>query len=124
MVCATKFAVRRDPTMNSSSARDRAVTAAIFGLAAAAWFGWAQQSPPVGWSIPLAVGSVAGLAMMAGGILLVLRRRRGPSAMADPRVRRLYNVTVAVEVVACFVGALVLGRAAHQSYIPAWVLFV
>jgi hypothetical protein len=110
--------------MNGYDARDRAVTAAIFGLAAAAWFGWAQESPPAGWSIPLEVGSLASLVIMVGGGFLVIRHRHGPTAMADPRVRRLYHLTVAVEGVACLVGAIGLGRSGHQAYISAWVLFV
>lgn len=110
--------------MSKYSARDRAVTGAIFGLAAAAWFSWGQESPPAGWSIPLTVGSLASLAIMIGGGLLALRHRHGWTALADPRVRRLYHLTVMVEVVACLVGAIGLGRAGQQAYISAWVLFI
>lgn len=110
--------------MSSDTARDRAVSGVIFGIAASAWFGWAQASPPTGWPVPLAVGSIASLVIVVGGVLLALRHRHGPSAMADPRVRRGYNVTVAVEVVACVAGAIVLGRIGHPAYISAWILFV
>src|SRR5215475_1314807 len=104
--------------MKSYSARDGATSGAIFGLAGAAWFGWAQASPPVGWSIPLAVGSVACLVLMIGCGMLVHRRRQGQTAFAESRVRRLYYLTIAVEVVACLAGAIGLSRTGQQAYIP------
>jgi hypothetical protein len=110
--------------MKTHNARDSAVTGAIFGLAGAAWFGWAQASPPAGWSIGLTVGSIASLLIMVGCGLLALRHRRGQTAMADPRVRRGYNLTVAAEAVACLAGAAALGSAGRPAYIPAWVLLV
>jgi len=110
--------------MKRYQARDGAVTGAICGLAGAAWFGWADQSPPAGWSIPLSGAAVASLVLMVACGLLVVRHRHGPTAMADPGVRRRYLLIVAVEVVACVVGAVVLGRAGQQVYLPAWILFV
>jgi hypothetical protein len=42
-------------------AQDLAVTAAIFGVAAFVWFGWAQEAPPARWRLPLGLGSLLGL---------------------------------------------------------------
>ncbi|MEY9213032.1 hypothetical protein NI17_002770 [Thermobifida halotolerans] len=40
--------------------RGGAMAAAVPAFSASAWFGWAQERPPAGWKIPLAVGSVGG----------------------------------------------------------------
>jgi hypothetical protein len=105
-------------------ARDHAVTALIFGVAAFAWFGWGQAQPPAGWTIPLSVGSAAGavVAVLAG--IRLSRLRSGPSAMEDPRVRRGYFRTVGAEVVAIAVGCVVLTATGQALYIAAWVLLV
>src|SRR5262245_59956716 len=103
--------------MKTRNARDLAVTGAIYGLAGSAWFGWAQASPPAGWSIVLTVGSIASLLVMVGCGVLVLRHRHGRSAMADPRVRRGYYLTVGAETAACLVGAAGLGAAGLPAYI-------
>ena len=51
-----------------ATARDLAVNAAVLGVAAMVWFGWAQEAPPAGWSVPLGIGSVLGvlIAFLAG----------------------------------------------------------
>jgi uncharacterized Tic20 family protein len=104
--------------------RDRAATALVLGVAASAWFGWAQESPPSGWGWFLVAGSVgAALVAVVGGIT-TWRHRRGPSVMSDATARRTYNLTVAVEVVAILAGVVVLALAGASSYLAAWILFV
>src|SRR5690242_3999000 len=107
-----------------SQARDRAVTALILGIAAAAWFGWGHVGAPDTWQIPLDVGSIAGLALAVAAGLYGWRRRRDPSAMNDPRVRRGYFLTVGAEVVAIAAGSWILGGTGHPDYLAAWILFV
>lgn len=109
----------RQPT-----ARDLAVNAAILGVAAMAWFGWAQEAPPAGWSIPLGIGSAVGvlIAVLAG--VSAWRSRHSGSAMADASGRRTYYWAVGVEAAAIVVGAVVLTSTGQSAYISPWVLFV
>ena len=65
--------------------RDLVMTAAIFGVAAFVWSGWAQERPPRGvlWRVVLAVLGVAGLAVAGFALALVsyaLQERR-PAAV-------------------------------------------
>ncbi|HEY7433277.1 MAG TPA: hypothetical protein VH641_21365 [Streptosporangiaceae bacterium] len=105
-------------------ARDQAVTALIFGVAAFAWFGWGQAQPPAGWSVPLTVGSVASAvaAVLAG--LMLFRLRSGGAAMADPFVRRRYFIIVGAEVLAIVLGVAGLGVSGYGAYLPAWILLI
>lgn len=53
--------------------RDLVMTAAIFGVAAFIWSGWAQERPPHWvWRIVLAVMSLAGIAMAAINIPIAI----------------------------------------------------
>jgi hypothetical protein len=44
--------------MGAEFLRDAAMTAAVLGFFASAWFGWAQDDPPRSWRRPLVAGSV------------------------------------------------------------------
>jgi hypothetical protein len=117
--------VARPPArVTTGSARDRAVTGLILGVAGTAWFGWAHEGPPAGWSVPLDVGSFAGPAVAVACGVLVWRRRDEPSAMDDPGTRRRYLLIVAIEVLAILVGVAALNLTGHPAYLSAWVLFV
>src|SRR3954464_6382428 len=105
-------------------ARDRAVTALILGIAAAAWFGWGHEGPPRGWSIPLDIGSFGSLAIAVVCGVLVWRLRRGPSAMDEPATRRRYFWIVGIETAAIRAGVVGLNLAGRPGYLSAWVLFV
>ena len=50
--------------------RDLVMTAAIFGVAAFAWSGWAQERPPAGWvsRAALAMLGLVGIVMAAVAI--------------------------------------------------------
>ena len=109
-------------TRAEATSGDLAVTALILGIAAVLWFGWGQADPPSGWSLPLNVGTFAAIAVALGAGGVVARFHRGATAMADPRVRRGYGITVGVEVAACGLGAAGLGLAGHSAYIAPWIL--
>ncbi len=111
------------PTM-TAAARDRAVNGLVLGFAGAMWLSWAQQGPPAGWPLPLAVGSGIGLLVAVLGGVLAWRRRHGASAMSDPRGRRTYNRTVGIESAAIAAGSTALGITGHSAYIAVWILFV
>jgi hypothetical protein len=117
-------AVTATRTRAGATPRDLAVTALILGIAAVLWFGWGQAEPPSGWSLPLNVGTFAAIAVALGAGGVVARFHRGATAMADPRVRRGYGITVGVEVAACGLGAAGLGLAGHSAYIAPWILLV
>lgn len=104
--------------------RDLATTALILGVAGFAWFGWAQAGPPAGWSVPLGIGSAAGLAVALAGGVLSWRLRSGAAAMHDPRRRSGYWRVVAFEVIAIVVGVIALEVAGRTAYLPAWILLI
>lgn len=105
--------------------RGEVIGAAVLALAGIAWFGWAQAGPPSSWVPYLAAGSmVSGLLLVALVVLLVRRRTTTGSPMADPRVRRGYWLTVAVEVVLIVAGNLLLAAVGRPDYDAAWTLFV
>lgn len=108
----------------NATRRDRATSALILGVAAMAWFGWSQEGPPAGWVLPLRVGSGFGLLVAALAAIVVWRCRHGASAMADPRVRRVYYRVIGIEVAAIAVGATALGIIGRSSYLAPWTLFV
>jgi hypothetical protein len=100
------------------------VTALILGVAAMMWFGWGQAQPPAGWALPLDIGTLVAIAVAGGAGAIVARFRGGATAMADPRVRRGYGITVGIEVAACGLGAAGLGLAGRSAYTAPWILLV
>jgi hypothetical protein len=108
----------------TGAGRDRAVTGLILGIAGAAWFGWGQEGPPAGWSVPLDIGTFASLAVAAACGVLVWLRRGGPSAMNEPETRRRYFWIVGIEVGAILVGVALLAVIGRSAYLSAWILFV
>lgn len=105
--------------------RGEVIGAAVLALAGIAWFGWAQDDPPSSWVPYLAAGSVvSGLLLLALVGLLARRRTTSGSPMADPRVRRGYWVTVAIEVVLIIGGNLLLAAVGQPGYVAPWTLFI
>ncbi|GAA0260867.1 hypothetical protein [Cryptosporangium japonicum] len=103
--------------------RGRGVAAVIEGFFGAMWFAWATSSAP-GWLLPVLIaGAVAGLAVVVLGVVLARRSPSGSSPMADPAVRKRYNIIVAVEFGLIFAGAAVLGQVA-EGYIAAWIALI
>jgi hypothetical protein len=109
---------------SAGSERDLAATALILGFAAVAWFGWGQAQPPAGWSVPLAIGSAAGLAVAVAAGLTARRYRMGQLSMNDARIRRAYRRVVVTEVILCALGAVGLGLSGQSGYVAAWILLV
>jgi hypothetical protein len=105
--------------------RGEVIGAAVLAFAGGAWFGWAQDDPPRSWVPYLAAGSVVSVLCWVALVGLVVRRRTTTgSGMADPRVRRGYWMTVAVEVALIVGGNLLLAAVGHPDYDAAWTLFV
>lgn len=105
--------------------RGEVIGAAVLAFAGIAWFGWAQADPPASWVPYLVAGSaLSALALVALVWLLMQRRATTGAPMADPRIRRGYWVTVAVEVVLIAGGNLLLAAVGNAAYQAAWTLFV
>ncbi len=117
-------AERTDISTVGTPARDLAITGLILGVAGSMWFGWGREDPPSGWSVPLLVGSLAGLCVAVVGGLLVWRLRSGRSAMEDARIRRRWRQIVGLEVVLIVLGNVLLGTSGRPEYAAAWTLFV
>lgn len=103
--------------------RDAAATAAIFGLFASAWFGWAQEDPPSRWRAWLIAGSVTGLVTALAGGLLTWRLWDGDTVF-DANTSRAFGVVVGLEVALAVVGVVVLAILHKQDLSAAWVAFV
>jgi hypothetical protein len=109
--------------MTSPFVRDAAMTAAIFGFASAAWFGWAQENPPPRWRPWLIAGSVVGLLVaVAGGIRGWQNWSSGTAFDAD--TSPIFGVIVAIEVVLAGGGAILLSRRGRRELIAPWVALI
>jgi hypothetical protein len=104
--------------------RDVAATALVLGVASSAWWGWGASALPAGWQLVAGLGSGLGLLVALIGGVLVWRRRRTGSVMADPANRRTYHRVVGLEVVLIAVGAAALTAIGGSDYLSAWVLLV
>ncbi len=104
--------------------RDAAVIAAIFGLAAMAWFGWAQEAPPRRWRIPLAVGGVAGVLVAVLGVVLAIRHWGPETALATADARRTFGIICGIEFGLAGLGAAVLGITKRSEWIACWIALV
>jgi len=69
--------------VNTEFPRDLVFTAALFGVAAFVWAGWAQESPlrSVWWRVLLGAMSIAGLALAALTIPTLIANWGAPSAL-------------------------------------------
>ena len=104
--------------------RDAAMTALILGFFAAAWFGWAQEKPPAGWSALLIAGSVVSLAIALIGGILAWRHWSDGSVLSEPGAMRRYGIIVGIEFATCLVGALALGLTGQGRFIAVWIAAV
>ncbi|MBG0564258.1 hypothetical protein [Actinoplanes aureus] len=103
--------------------RDAAMTAAIFGFFAMAWFGWALEAPPPAWRRYLyAALTVSALAMAGGAVQAALHWSDG--SVFDESVGRTYGIVVGIEFAVAGIGAALLGVARRQSLIPVWIALV
>lgn len=105
-------------------ARDAAMTALIFGFFASAWFGWAQERPPVSWRRPLTLAAVLSVAVSVAGAVLAWSTWSDGSALDEPGAMRRYGIIVGIEFAAAAIGAAVLGLRRRQDLIAPWICFV
>nr|WP_300147620.1 DUF6609 family protein [Propionicimonas sp.] len=103
--------------------RDLAVNALVLGAAAFVWFGWAQEGPPPGWSVFLAMGSGLGL-LLALVSVVAMRRLKDGSAMSTRAGRRAYGITVGIELAVAVAGVVVLSLTGNPDYVSPWILAV
>jgi hypothetical protein len=109
--------------MTSEFSRDAAMTAAIFGFFAMAWFGWAQEHPPRSWKKWLIAGSVlAPLVLVAGGVLAWRRWNTGTAFDAD--TSRTFGIIVGVEFALAGLGAGLLAWRGRKELVPVWIALV
>lgn len=107
--------------------RDLVMTAAIFGVAAFVWAGWAQEQPPTGWiwRAVLGVLGLAGLVLAALAIPLVVRHWSAPTALRfEGAAWTAYLVVVAIEVVACVALAVWASLAERADLVAPLILAV
>ncbi|GAA3918812.1 hypothetical protein [Microbacterium invictum] len=92
--------------------RDLVMTAAIFGVAAFIWSGWAQEKPPHWvWRVVLAVLSLTGIAMAAINIPIAIRAWDTATAIDfGGSAWTAYLVVFAIEIVA------IIGLAIWAAY--------
>jgi hypothetical protein len=93
--------------MGAEFLRDAAMTAAVLGFFASAWFGWAQDDPPRSWRRPPIAGSVLSLGIaLAGGLLAWRHWGEGTVFAAD--TSPAFGIVVGVEVALAGLGAALL----------------
>ncbi|QDZ15336.1 hypothetical protein [Humibacter ginsenosidimutans] len=106
--------------------RDLVMIGAIFGVAAFAWAGWAQEGPPsLAWSIVLGVLSLLGLAVAGLSIPLAVRNWRTGSAIS-PRKRafRVYTIVVWIEVVLAAAGGILLPISGDEQLVAPFIMLI
>ncbi|MFV4914575.1 hypothetical protein PFZ49_13810 [Microbacterium lacticum] len=107
--------------------RDLVMTAAIFGVAAFVWSGWAQEGPPrpVVWRVVLAGLGVIGLVVAGFAIPLVVRHWSDGTAMRFQGTAWVaYLIVVAIEVVACVALVVWVTLARRSDLIAPLILAV
>lgn len=110
--------------MTSEFSRDAAMTAAVFGFFAMAWFGWAQEHPPRSWKKWLIAGSVlAPMTLVAAG-LLAWRDWNTGTAFEGDDTGQTFGIIVGVEFGLAGIGAAVLARRGRRELIPVWIALV
>lgn len=105
--------------------RDYAMTAALLGTFAFAWFGWAQQDPPKAkkWPILLGIGSGISFLIATAGAILAWRNWGGPSVLAgDAFAGYMWIFVIEFIAIALAVVALLIARRAR--YLPTVVAFI
>lgn len=103
--------------------RGRGIAATIEGFFGLMWFGWGTADAPEWLGRLLFAGVVISAAVLVVGIFLAVRSPSGSTPMADPAVRRRYNIIVGIEFATIFVGAALLGQFA-PDFIAAWIALV
>ena len=104
--------------------RDGAMTTAVLSFFASAWFGWAQERPPVSWRTPLVVGSVLSVALTVTGGLLAWLNWGSGSVLNDDAAFRTYLIIVGIEFGIAAIGSVVLLVRRRSQYLAPWICLV
>lgn len=102
--------------------RDATISAIVLSVAATVWFGWAQEGESLGAA--LAVGSVAALVVAVVAVVATVRVGGATTMGTSRHARRVYQLTVAAEVLAIFATAALLNAAGAPEYLPAVTLAI
>jgi hypothetical protein len=109
--------------MTADHVRDAAGTVAVCAFFASAWFGWAQDSPPRAWRLPLTLASVGSVLLAVLGGVLTWQRWSDGTAL-DRDTSQAFGIVVGIEVAAAGIGAAVLGWNRKSELTPAWIALV
>jgi len=103
--------------------RDAAMTGAVLGFFASAWFGWAQEAPPRTWRRWLIAGSILALITAAIGGILAWQNWATGTAL-DRDTARTFGVVVGLEFLLAVIGAVALTRRRRGDLVAPWVALV
>lgn len=101
--------------------RTRGITAVIEGFFAFMWFGWGSADAPSWLAGPLIAGQVVAGLLVLAGVVTAIRSTGERTPMADPLVRRRYNIVVAAEFGILFAGSALMGAVGLGDWIPVWI---
>lgn len=104
--------------------RDGAMTAAILGFFASAWFGWAQERPPAVWRARLIVGSVLSVGTAITGGILAWRNWHSGSVLSDDGAMRAYLIILGIEFGVAGIGSVGLLIRRRSEYLAPWICLV
>ena len=106
--------------------RDYAMTAALLGMFAFAWFGWAQQDPPKSkkWPIALGIGSGVNFLIATAGGLIAWKNWGGPSVLKADGAFENYMAIFIIEFVVIALATLITFYIRKQKYIATIVSFI
>ncbi|MCB0187942.1 MAG: hypothetical protein KDE31_26925 [Caldilineaceae bacterium] len=103
--------------------RDAAATAAVFGLLAASWFGWAQENPPPVWRNWLIAGAILSLVVALVGGFFTWQHWSAGTAF-NPQTGRTFGLIVGIEFAIAGIGAGLLSWWGRSDLIAPWVALV
>lgn len=110
--------------MDFDNSRDLVMYAAIFGVFAFAWYGWAQENPLKKMRVWLGLGAVISLVIASIGWYLAYVNWEAPSALNTEGAYELFGVIVATEITLALAGSLVLIKRKRSEYVSSWVAFI
>lgn len=109
--------------MMAEFTRDAATTAAIFSLAAASWFRWAQAQPPAAWRYWLIGGSIFSLLIAVAGGVLTWQYWSTETAF-NLETGRTFGLLVGLEFMIAGAGAGLLTALHKSQLIAPWIALV
>lgn len=101
--------------------RDHTMYAAIFGIFAFAWFGWAQENPHPEWRWWLAAMSAVSLGFAVWGGILSVYHWHDASALNQQSNFKWYLIFFYAELLLALVGALLLMYFKANDWVAIWI---